>query len=90
MSRQCQSLASGEQPKAIVEAGRDLLNRQHINARGGELDSQWHAVQIATDLDHSRGLLFGKRQVGRDRRRPLQEQADRLGLEAWTALRHRE
>ena len=47
---QRRTAAAGEQPEPVVEAGRDLLERQGPQPGGGQLDRQRHPVEPAADL----------------------------------------
>src|SRR5206468_13071544 len=44
--------AAGEQAEAVIEPRRDLLDGQGANARGGELEREWDAIEALADLHH--------------------------------------
>ena len=81
--------AAGEQPKAIVERGRDPGRVHHAHSCRRELDRERNAVETIDDLVDRR-RRFG---VGRESRprllRPLDEQRDRRrAIERRDAPRH--
>ena len=66
--------AARQEPEPVVEAGRDLLDRERPHPRRGELDRERDAVEAATELGHRPGVLVGHAERGHDRPRPLDEQ----------------
>ena len=54
------SIAVGEEPEAIIEPGRDLLDGQSRHSGGRELQGQGDAVQVPADIAHGRGVLFSQ------------------------------
>ena len=66
--------AAGEQRQPLVEPLEELLGRERLDARGGELEREREVVEAAADLGDG---LVGL-EVGLDRARPREEEADRL------------
>ncbi len=66
--------AAGQQAEPVVEAGRDLLDRERPDARGGELDGERDAVQATAELGDRARILVGQANDGLDRPGPLDEQ----------------
>ena len=77
--------------KRSSSRARDLLDRQHPHARGGQLQRQRDAVQPAADrAPPPRAFCVGRRaKPGRAARRPLDEQAHRVGPRAPVRQRRR-
>ena len=69
--------AVGQEPEAVVEAGRDLLGGEGVEAGRGQLDGQRHAVQGPADAQHraDRGLVHGEPGAGGGG--PVGQQQDR-------------
>ena len=49
--------------EAVVESRVDLLERQHLHPRGGQLDGQRNAVEPLADADHRLGVLRRQREL---------------------------
>ena len=75
MARPRLGFAGSEQIEAVVEAGRDLLNRQKPDARRCQLNGQGQAVELAANLSHDR-------RVARCQRKGRQGQRGAFGKEA--------
>ena len=70
LPRQRRPGAAGEQAEPIVEAGRDLLDRERTRAGRGELDGERQPVEAGADLRHRREDVVGqprRRRPGRGR-----------------------
>jgi hypothetical protein len=55
--------AAGEESEAVVQAAHYLVERRRPYPRGGQFDSQWHAVETTTDLGDRLGVVLGDREV---------------------------
>src|SRR5579864_5038327 len=51
--------AAGQQPKALVQATRDLFGSERLDSRRGKLKCQGNAIQPSTDLNHRSGVSGG-------------------------------
>ncbi len=67
-----------EQSKAIVKACVDVLDRQHVQSRCGQLDCERDSVEPPAHLDNGARVVIGDRERGIDRCRALDEQMDGL------------
>src|SRR6516162_1830948 len=47
----------------MVQAGRQALDPEHLDARCGELDRQWQSVKPPANLDDCRGVRIGQREI---------------------------
>ena len=68
----------GQQPEAVVHAGQDLLNSQHPDPGGRQLDGQRNAVQRPAERGDRRKAGRGQGETGTRRGGAVAEQADRL------------
>ena len=73
MPRQRRAAAIGEQGKAIVEAGCDLLKPKRGGARGRKLDGERDAVETPADGGDRRKILSLRQEACIQRRRPSDE-----------------
>ena len=67
--------AAGQQPEGVSEPGGDLVDLEHAQPRGRELDRQRDAVQPGADLRHRRRVRRGQRELRVDRPGALDEEA---------------
>mgnify|MGYP007135457263 CR=1 FL=1 len=86
--RQVGAARVGQEAKAIVEPIGDLIDRQGLEPRGGELDRQRDAVETAADPRQSRGVLRRHRKRGINRGRALRKQPHRLARHQGRPGRH--
>ena len=68
----------GQQPEAVVHTGQDLLNSQHPDPGGRQLDSQRDAIQRPAERGDRRKAGRGQGETGTRRGGAVAEQADRL------------
>ena len=80
LAGQRRPVAAGQQPKAVVQAGGDLLDRQHVHPRRGQFNRQRDAVEPVADLGHGRRLLVGQTERPEGSLRSLDEQPHRRVL----------
>lgn len=65
---------SGEQPEPVFEPGGDLLDRQHLGPRRGQLDRQREAIEAPAQLDDCADVGAGDRKPRLRERRALDEE----------------
>jgi len=74
------SISVGEEPEAIVEPGRDLLDGQSSHPGGRQFQGQGNAVEVPADVAHGRGVLFSQHEPLADGTGTSRKQPD--GVEA--------
>ena len=79
--------AAGQQAEPVVEARRDLLDRQGPDPGRGELDREGDPVEAAAELGDRAGVLVGQGERRLDRLRPLDEQS--AGIDPGQVARRR-
>ena len=77
LPRRIRVAAVAQQAKALVEASRDVADRERARLRRGELDGQRDAVQPAADVRYERCVGVGQDKAGVDGPGALNEQRDR-------------
>ena len=66
--------AGGQQGEAVSHPPGELVERQGRDAGGGELDGQWHAVEMPADV-RDRGVVpLAELEVRQDAARPVEEE----------------
>ena len=70
--------APGEEAEAVVEPGPDLVDREHGDARRGELDRQRDAVEAAADLGDGGAVARVEREPRLDQPSPVDEDPHRF------------
>ena len=85
VTRRAIAFAGREQLERVLEAGLHCVRRQHVGARGGELDRQWQAFESGADLGHCPGIGVGEVEAGQRRPRAVGEQRH-----GWRAAKLRE
>ena len=70
------SVAASQNPKTVLQVGRDLVGSEHANAGGGKLQGQRQAAESGANLADGTGIpgLHGEVRLGRAC--PLGEQLD--------------
>ena len=74
------ALTRPQQPKAVVEAARDLFEGKNSQASSGEFDGERQAIETATDLRDGADISGAGVETGNRRRRPHHEELDGIGL----------
>ena len=72
--------SAGKQLEPAIESLHELRRAQCDDSGGSQFDRQRHTVESLTDLDHSGGVVVGKREVVLDVSGPLDEQTHRIGV----------
>ena len=70
----------GEDLQAVPQSFQDGVGCQHLDARRGQLDREWQALQRGTDLGHGRRILVGDAEIGSDGEGPCDEEPYRFVL----------
>jgi hypothetical protein len=65
---------AAQQPEALVEPRGDLFGCERFDSRRRKLERQRKTVKATADLNHSRCIAAGQREIGPDRRRTLNEE----------------
>ncbi len=60
MTRQHGATSAREQRKHLVEPRRESLQAEAVDAAGGQLDRQRHAIQLAAQMAHDGKVRFGQ------------------------------
>ena len=76
MSRVGKAAPGAEKAKAIVEAGRDLVEGERLRARGGELDRKRKTVELTADPRHGRHTSVVRRKFPAHSAPAREEQTD--------------
>ena len=74
LARRCGAQPQPQQGQALVEQGCGLVEAVSLDAPGGELDRQRHAVELAADADDDGGFRIAKVHASAGRRGALHEQ----------------
>ena len=80
MAGQGGAAATGEQPKAIIQAGRDLLHHHGAHTGCGQFNRQRHAIELATNLGDGGSIGFGKGKGRVDCPSAIDKEANRFTL----------
>jgi hypothetical protein len=78
MPRKRSPCSSGEQAKPILQAGLNLISRQHPYPDRRQLNREWDAVQLNTYRRDGPGILLGNPKVRLNLRCTIGEQLHRL------------
>jgi hypothetical protein len=70
--------AAGQQRQPLLQPGEEGGGRQDLDPGGGELDGQRQPVEPAADVGDGRGVGLREGEVGPDRLRAVDEEADGL------------
>jgi hypothetical protein len=62
LARHGRAVAAGEQGKAVSESLAKRLEREHVHARGGQLDREGNAVEPAAEVGDDRRAFRGERE----------------------------
>src|SRR5204862_7459839 len=78
LSRQRRLVAALQQPEAVVEPVRDVLQRKRPRSCGGELDGERNTVEVMTDAGERRCVVLRHTKRGLRGDRAIDEKAYRL------------
>jgi hypothetical protein len=79
LARQRGDVAVGEHAQRLAELGGDPLGPERLDARGGELDRQWNAVEPRADLGNERRVRLGEAERRQRGGGPIHEKLHRFG-----------
>ena len=69
-----------ENLESAIQPAQQIGRAQRDHPGGGQFDGEWHTIETLTNLHYRPGVAVGQREVGFDVSRPLDEQADCIGV----------
>jgi hypothetical protein len=77
MALQSGATPARKQPEPLVESSGDLRDAQRADAGSGQLDRQWHPIELPTDITDDQRVRSVKDEIRPDRSGALGKQAHR-------------
>jgi len=78
MPRRTRPAAAGQQPQALVQARREAVHPESLDAGGCELNRERNPVQLPADVGDDRSVLVGQFKFPQTLRRTLDKQLHRV------------